>query len=407
MTKIFKKIFLSFIFLSLGVSFAYSQSGRFLLYDFDDCTFEAAGLNFEPITVGGSPECVCGMNEMSVLLDGSNDYLQMSSGLTDSLLKDFTLDFYFTLDDLGQDLDIFSIRNQCVSLDSFMSLRYQSVLNELSFEIGSSTQNYHLVRHKLNRDKCWFRFTLIKFGLDYFVYVDNQLIKRILARENIVFTKRSPLSFGNSACNSITQSIRHRGRVDQISFYNRGLSERELIDNYFYPDRIITPNSTIFSGDTLKLETGQTCSSSIVWTPTSTLNNATVAQPVASPTESTTYSVTFDNGNCMSRDTVRIFVADRDKLDCSNLLLPKAFTPNNDGLNDSYGISNKFIVDKLDFFEVFDRWGSKVWETTDINEKWNGTKNGVPMSGGTYLYKIQYTCNEEKQVKVDNFVLMR
>lgn len=394
-------IFYAFQTLSL------SQSDRFLLYDFDDCTFEESGLTYESIGVGGNPSCVCGLNEMSVRLDGTNDFLDLPKSLTDSLSNDFTFDFYFTLDDLGQDLDIFSLRNACISLDSFMSLKYQSSLNELSFEISSSTQNYHIVRHKLNRDNCWFRFTLVKFGLDYFVYLDNVLLRRIISRENIEFTRRGSFSFGNNPCNPITNNIRHRGLIDQISIYNRGLSDRELLNNYLYPDRIITPNTTIFSGESLLIETGETCANTISWTPSNSLNNGFLANPEATPTESTTYLAVFNNGNCSSRDTVRLFVADRNELDCKNLLLPKAFTPNNDGLNDTYGISNTFIVEKLDFFEIFDRWGSKVWETSDLTEKWDGTKNTTPMSGGTYLYKIQYLCNDEVNVKVDNFVLMR
>jgi len=405
------KIIFKTLTISLVILFTYydslGQTGRFVLYDFDDCTFEDSGLAYEPMLFLGNPECRCGLNEMSFRLDGANDVLVLPSSVTDSLNKDFTMDFYFTLENLGQDLDIFSLRHQCVSIDSFMSLKYQSSTNELTFEIGSSTQNYHIVRHRLNRDNCWFRFTLVKFGLDYFVYLDNVLLRRIIARENVVFTKRSPLSFGNNPCNSITNSIRHRGLIDEISFYNRGLSDRELIDNYLYPDRIKTSNSTIFSGGSIVLETGESCSNNITWSPAISLNNSFIANPEAMPTETTSYTVTFNNGNCTSTDEVKIFVADRDRLDCRNLLLPGAFTPNNDGLNDSYGISNKFIVDQLDFFEIFDRWGAKVWETTDLNDKWDGTKNGIPMSGGTYLYKIQYICNDEKQVKVDNFVLMR
>ncbi len=407
MTNIILKFSLVFTIFIITSHIIVGQSGRFVLYDFDDCTYEDSGLAYAPMSFLGNPECRCGLNEMSFRLDGADDVLVLPNSITDSLNKDFTMDFYFTLENLGQDLDIFSLRHQCVSIDSFMSLKYQSSTNELTFELGSSTQNYHIVRHTMNRDNCWFRFTLVKFGLDYFVYLDNVLLRRIIARENVVFTKRSPLSFGNNPCNTITNSIKHRGLVDEISFYNRGLSERELIDNYLYPDRIKLPNSTIFSGGSIILETGETCANNISWSPAISVDNPFVANPEASPTQSTTYTVSFNNGNCTSTDSVRIFVADRDRLDCKNLLLPGAFTPNNDGLNDSYGISNKFIVDQLDYFEIFDRWGSKVWETTDINDKWDGTKNGTPLSGGTYLYKIQYICNEEKQVKVDNFVLMR
>ena len=112
--------------------------------------------------------------------------------------------------------------------------------------------------------------------------------------------------------------------------------------------------------------------------------------PLATPIESTTYRVSYNNGTCTSTDTVRIFVADKDKLDCDNLLLPKAFTPNNDGLNDRYGISNVFLIDTMEYFEIYDRWGAKVWETREAAEQWDGTLKGEPLNSGMYLYKIKY-----------------
>ena len=109
----------------------------------------------------------------------------------------------------------------------------------------------------------------------------------------------------------------------------------------------------------------------------------------------------------MSNDTVRIYVADKPKLDCDQLLLPKAFTPNNDGLNDKYGISNIFLVEALEYFEVYDRWGAKIWSARNLSDAWDGTFNNQPVNTGMYLYKIKYTCNGEEKLNVNNFSLLR
>jgi len=102
-----------------------------------------------------------------------------------------------------------------------------------------------------------------------------------------------------------------------------------------------------------------------------------------------------------------VYVAEKDSLNCDKLLLPKAFTPNNDGLNDLYGISNTFLPESLDFFEIYDRWGEKVWETTQITGQWDGTKGGSPLGTGMYLYRIKYKCNSDEKLDIGNFNLLR
>lgn len=376
-------------------------------YDFDDCTYEDSGIRFPGITPEGDPSCVCGIGDRSISLDGLNDYLTLSEQTNVFLDSNFTFDFYFRMNDQSGDTDIFSLRKDCISLDSMMSLKYLAGTNELIFEIGSNISNFFSVREKLNKNNCWHRFTIVKFNLDYFVYLDNQLLRRIISRENIIFTKVGRVSFANNPCNSNSSSKRFSGEIDEVMLFRRALSDLEILANFRYPDRIITRNTTIFGGESITLNTGSTCANSIIWTPAITLDDATSRSPIATPEETTTYTVVFNNATCQSTDTVRIFVADKDKLDCNALLLPKAFTPNNDGLNDRFGISNTFIVDDIAYFEIYDRWGAKVWETTIINDMWDGTNNGIPLNGGMFLYKIKYICNGKENVKLDNFMMIR
>lgn len=400
------KVFYFIPFLICVYSGINSQDVAFK-YNFDDCTYEDSTSGFPGLTPGGSPQCVCGIGGKSIYLNGGNDFLSASNQANSLLSEDFTLDFYFWLEDLPGEVDILSHRNGCNSLDSLMALSYFSSSGELLFEIASNVNNYHSVRKKLSTQSCWHRFTLVKFKLEYLVYFDNELVKRIISKENIVFSRLAKLAFSDSPCNINNRTTRFKGHIDEITLYKRALSDLEIIDLFDYPDKIITPNTTIFKGESIILETGNTCAALISWTPAASLDNASDPSPVANPEESTTYQVVFNNGVCTSIDTVRIFVADKEKLDCKKLLLPRAFTPNNDGLNDQFGISNIFLIEKLEYFEVFDRWGAKVWETNDINEKWDGTKKGQPLNGGMYLYKIKYVCNSTEQINIDNFTLLR
>ena len=68
-----------------------------------------------------------------------------------------------------------------------------------------------------------------------------------------------------------------------------------------------------------------------------------------------------------------------------NIFVPTAFTPNGDGLNDEVVIKGSFIVDFT--MQVFSRWGELMYETHDINKRWDGTYKGeLCPEGEYYLY---------------------
>lgn len=71
------------------------------------------------------------------------------------------------------------------------------------------------------------------------------------------------------------------------------------------------------------------------------------------------------------------------------LVIPNVFTPNGDGVNDIFGFEAKNVTDIN--FTLFDRWGKKIFETTQNGGiKWDGkTKGGAEVSDGTYFYIIK------------------
>jgi gliding motility-associated-like protein len=63
---------------------------------------------------------------------------------------------------------------------------------------------------------------------------------------------------------------------------------------------------------------------------------------------------------------------------------------------------------KLNSFKIFNRWGQLVYETTNINEGWNGQFNGKPQPMGVYVYAIDATTSTGKKfVKQGNVTLVR
>lgn len=97
------------------------------------------------------------------------------------------------------------------------------------------------------------------------------------------------------------------------------------------------------------------------------------------------------------------------KLPFCELFVPDAFSPNSDGKND------KFVINGLNCrsitLNVFNRWGSKIYENTDYDNNWNGTasvKNTFSgnslLPQGTYYYILQYN-DGEKEVKTGFVVI--
>lgn len=77
-------------------------------------------------------------------------------------------------------------------------------------------------------------------------------------------------------------------------------------------------------------------------------------------------------------------------LDNCLIAVPSAFTPNSDGLNDFFWPHNAIKADNLEF-KVFNRWGQMVFNTTNWQQKWDGTIKGVQQPSGVYVWFLSYT----------------
>jgi gliding motility-associated-like protein len=152
------------------------------------------------------------------------------------------------------------------------------------------------------------------------------------------------------------------------------------------------PYVTITAGQSTQLNgTGGTFYS---WTPSNDLSCATCQNPIASPTVTTTYTLTVsDSLGCTLTDTVTVFV----DIFCGEVFLPNAFSPNGDNQNDVLYVRGACIK-YLDFY-VFNRWGEQVFHSTDPAVGWNGTWRGVACENAVFTYVIKATLLDESQVE--------
>ncbi len=90
--------------------------------------------------------------------------------------------------------------------------------------------------------------------------------------------------------------------------------------------------------------------------------------------------------------------------DC-NAVMPTAFTPNDDGLNDTYyPIFDQGCNITGYSFSIYNRWGQRVFYSQDPNAKWDGEFLGTRAELGVYMYYFKYMAgiqNNQHLIKGD------
>lgn len=166
----------------------------------------------------------------------------------------------------------------------------------------------------------------------------------------------------------------------------------------------VTPiSSTIQQGETVQLNaTGAT---TYTWTPSTGLSCTDCSNPIANPTITTTYTVTgTDDSGCTGTTEVTLFVVQV----CGDIFVPTVFSPNGTGptANNTLCIYGSCISELS--YAVYNRWGERVFETTDNTICWDGTYKGKALNSGVYAYKIIVTLFDGTYIEESgNLTLVR
>jgi gliding motility-associated-like protein len=145
-----------------------------------------------------------------------------------------------------------------------------------------------------------------------------------------------------------------------------------------------TGGGTIKLGETIDLHVTGTGSqqTSFTWTPTFGMPCTTCADITVQPGHTTLYTVTgIDTNGCEAQDTVSVEV-----LEDHEIFTPNAFSPNGDGNNDYLQLFGNLAGIKTFELLVFDRWGEKVFETTEPTFTWDGTYKGEQLGPTVCVY---------------------
>ena len=119
-------------------------------------------------------------------------------------------------------------------------------------------------------------------------------------------------------------------------------------------------------------------------------------------TEPGTYWVEIDFCGASITDSLSVAFSSP----ASTFFAPNTFTPNGDGVNDSYRVMGVF--DDITSFSaaIFNRWGEILYSTTDPDFIWDGLYNGKPISDGMYyaIFRIRQDCSHDAEVEYNTFI---
>jgi gliding motility-associated-like protein len=158
------------------------------------------------------------------------------------------------------------------------------------------------------------------------------------------------------------------------------------------------PDKTINTGESINLTpviTGVTEGdiSSYLWSPSDGLSNPAIASPVASPSVTTIYKLDVNSkAGCDGNGSVTITVI---KTNLPPIHVPNAFSPNGDGINDTWVIENISYYPGATL-DLFNRYGQRLLHSEGYGKAWDGTFNGNPVPVATYYYVLDPKNNMPK-----------
>ncbi|MEJ7676523.1 MAG: gliding motility-associated C-terminal domain-containing protein [Segetibacter sp.] len=143
------------------------------------------------------------------------------------------------------------------------------------------------------------------------------------------------------------------------------------------------PDRNILEGQAIQLiASADGTNNGFNWSPDSDISDIHSLQPIVNPKNDITYflTVSSNNGCGISNDSVRVHIF-------KTVIIPNAFSPNGDGINDTWNI--KALNSYNDYgLSVFNRYGQIVYTTKNYSKPWDGSFNGKPLPIGTYYYLV-------------------
>jgi gliding motility-associated-like protein len=202
------------------------------------------------------------------------------------------------------------------------------------------------------------------------------------------WTPATGLSNPNIANPQASPSVTTMYTVRVSNQYNCAAKDSVLITVLAKPVANAGADQQISQGQTTSLQGiigGDTASH--FWTPVQFMDNSGLLNPVVRPESDITYTLHVAAGNGCGTASDDVFIRVYKKI-----IIPNAFSPNGDGINDTW------LIEALNTYpesttNVFNRFGQLVFHSNGYSMPWDGRYNGKSLPVGTYYYTIDRKNN--------------
>ncbi len=181
----------------------------------------------------------------------------------------------------------------------------------------------------------------------------------------------------------------------------------QIVFNDLPPLTLTADPDTIQQGDSSQLTATNDATYTYIFTPDNSLNINNIYNPLATPNETTTYTLQItDEAGCSNEAQVTVYVL-QPECDAPYIFIPNAFTPNGDGDNDLFRVRTSSMITDF-YFVIYNRWGEQIFETRNLNDSWDGTFKGRELSPDVYGFYVQIRCADNDEFfKKGNVTLIR
>ncbi len=235
--------------------------------------------------------------------------------------------------------------------------------------------------------------TLSVIGADTVCYAINTSLLNVSGNVGAILYWLSSTNNGLSwsPISNNTTVLNLNGLTQTTSFKTVVQSANCNIDTTNVIKITVLPSFTVTAGNDTTISQGQSVTLNGVgngtasWSPTSSLDNSTILNPIATPVTTTDYILTVtDINSCVNSDTVIVTII---PIEFTGNIT-NVFSPNGDGINDNWYIENiKYYPENE--VTVYNIYGNTVFTKKGYNNDWQGTYNGNPLPDGTYFYVVK------------------
>lgn len=313
-------------------------------------------------TVGGETES-CG------------EYLQLFANSIDGIQWSDTPDFSTVFADLdtifipSERDDIFYARTEdefgCVLIDSIETHNYEPIISLLPSQVICGIDTITLFVNNL---------------------VSTDELSLIWSPESQIATYTNE---GNAIVSPSVTTTYNVTATNQFGCETDASTLVEILD-FTPPLEVFAEDDSIYVGQSTQLSSTIYQNFLYTWTPNGSLSSGFLSNPIASPEETTTYTVTIENVNgCNNITNITIHVSE---VQCRNpfIYIPNTFSPDGDGFNETFAVLGPFIEEA--YLVIYNRWGDKMFESNVPGGAWDGTLDGKPIAPDVYAYYARVGC---------------